>query len=63
MVATASGSIGTDDGRQRRTGCSISHQDSAATSSVAAHLAANNGQPDHPVRSPLSTRNTGQCQR
>ena len=42
-VAPASRSTGTCTGRQRRTGCSISHQDSAAAPSVAAQRAANSG--------------------
>ena len=40
-VAAASGNNGTRAGRQRRIGCSISHYDTAATATVAAHRAAN----------------------
>ena len=62
-VAPANGSIGTIAGRHRRIGCSSSHHDAAATATVAAHRSANNDHPAHPVRSPLSTRKIGQCQR
>src|SRR5579875_1188614 len=62
-VAPASGNNGTRTGCHRRIGCSINHHDAAATATVAAQRAANSGAPDQPVRSPLSTRNIGQCQR
>ena len=42
-IAPASRSTGTCTGCQRRTGCSISHQDSAAAPNVAAQRAANSG--------------------
>ena len=62
-VAAASRSIGTCAGRQRRTGCSISHHDAMATESVTAHRSASNDQPVHPVRSPLRIKKIGQCHR
>ena len=62
-VAPASGSIGTNTGRQRRIGCSTSHHDAAASATVTAQRTANSGQPDHPVRSPLRTKKIGQCHR
>ena len=62
-VAVASGSIGTVSGRHRRIGCSTSHHTTVATATVAAHRSANNSQPVVPVRSPLITRNSGQCHR
>jgi hypothetical protein len=62
-VAPASGNSGTRTGRHFRTGCSITHQDTVDTASVAAHRTPNNESPDQPVRSPLRTRKIGQCHR
>src|SRR3984957_19208539 len=62
-VAPASGNNGTRTGRHFRTGCSITHQDTVDTASVAAHRTPNNEIPDQPVRSPLRTRKIGQCHR
>ncbi|PQM45959.1 hypothetical protein C1Y40_03871 [Mycobacterium talmoniae] len=63
MVAPANGNCGTNTGRHRRIGCSIAHHDTAATTTVTAQRTANSRQPDHPVRSPLTTRKIGQCHR
>src|SRR5271155_4288184 len=62
-VAPASGNSGTHTGRHLRIGRSITHHDTTDTASVAAHRTPNNERPAQPVRSPLSTRKIGQCQR
>ena len=62
-VAAASRNCGTCTGRQRLIGCSISHHDIAATVTVATARIANSDMPVRPVRSPLSARKIGQCQR
>ena len=62
-VAAASRNCGTCTGRQRRIGCSMNHHDAAATATVASARIAKSGMPVRPVRSPLSARKIGQCQR
>jgi hypothetical protein len=44
-------------------GCSINHHDTAATTTVARQRRTNNGNPDQPVSSPLTTMKIGQCHR
>ena len=44
-------------------GKAASGEYTSARAMVAAHRTANNNQPDHPVRSPLSAKKIGQCHR